>query len=73
MSTKKYDYGVRIMPVIPPMGGLKFSASFAYFYQCGEGKDISIDPKISEALGRTEDEARAALDAKVKKWIQNQN
>lgn len=65
------DYMIEVAPLVKPIGNVyHFVAKLAYCYESSNGSERSIDPGVGEALGRTKDEARDKLDAKMRTWIQ---
>jgi hypothetical protein len=68
----KYSYEIDVSLLHHPVGSNKFVAKLAKFYESNGAKELPVDALIGEALGSTEDEARASLREKVQAWAYTQ-
>jgi hypothetical protein len=72
MDYRNYRYEIRVIPVKPPVGVQKFGADISFLAKLGPGKATQLHPDIGEALGKTEKEAFAGFEIRLKKWIDAQ-
>lgn len=69
----KYEYYIDTQRIIPPVAGMYQFFAVLELYRKGEKKNERVYPDFEEVWGRTEEEARSKMEAKVKEWIASQD
>jgi hypothetical protein len=69
MSEVRYEYGVKVNEIIPPLHDeAKYEAKVNFCFKFENGKKIEMDPKLGIVWGKTRNDAYGKMMDKLRKW-----